>query len=414
DHESWGGELPHKKWVDDGTKVNPLFLYRTDGHIGFANSVALKFAGITKDTPDPEGGIIIRDENGEPTGTLIDNAMYLVSKLYPNPTDEKIDEMFDAGMTEALMNGVTQVHSVDMAVWDNLKIYNRAKAENRLKIRTYYFSHISKRHELAAMIARDGTGDDFLRFGGVKVMADGALGSGTAWFHEGYSDEPDNSGFPIWSMDELKVMVQESHDYGFQLAIHAIGDKANDEVLDIIEAVGAKNSRARIEHAQHVKKSTVKRFNELGVIAAVHPYHVYDDGRFAQKRIGSERVKEIYAFNSLFESGAKVTFGSDWFVAPLKPLMGIYVAVTRHTADGKNPDGWVPEEKVTVEQAVRAYTINGAYGGKQEDKLGSIEAGKLADIIVLSDNIFEIDPAEIKDTRVEMTIIGGEILYKAE
>ena len=414
DHMNWGGELPRKEWIDEATKDNPLFLGRTDGHTAFANSAALKFAGISKDTPDPAGGVIVRDDNGEPTGVLIDNAMYMVSKIYPTPTDEAIDAAFDAGIDEALRNGVTEVHSIDMTIWDNLSIFKKAKAENRLKIRTYYVSHISKRHELAEMIASEGKGDDFLRFGAVKIMSDGALGSGTAWFYDDFSDEPGNSGFPLLPMADVKVQAQEAHDYGFQLAIHAIGDKANDEILSIIDQIGAKDNRARIEHAQHVKTSTLGRFKELGVIAAVHPYHVYDDGRFAEKRIGKDRVKEIYTFNSFLESGAKVTFGSDWSVAPLKPLLGIYAATTRHTGDGNNPDGWNPDEKITVEQAVRAYTIDGAYGGHNENNTGSIEVGKLADIVVLSDNIFEIDPSEIINTRVEMTIIDGEVLYKAE
>lgn len=412
DHQSWGGTLPHKDWVDESTPNNPVMLYRTDGHIIFANSKALKIAGITKDTPDPDGGVIVRDDDGEPTGVLIDNAMYLVSKLYPALKDERIDATFDAGITHALENGVTQVHSMDMAVWDNLPIFKRAKKENRLKIRAYYVSHITKRHELSEMIASEGKGDDWLRYGGIKVMADGALGSGTAWLHDPFSDEPDNSGFPIYDMDELAVMLKESHDYGHQLVIHAIGDKANDEILRLVEEIGAKNSRVRIEHAQHLSPNSFDKFAELGVTAAAHPYHVYDDGRFAEGRIGKERLAGTYAFKSLFDAGVNVSFGSDWFVGPLKPLLGIYVAATRHTADGKNPDGWIPEQKITVEQAVKAYTINNAWIGNQEDVLGTIEAGKLADLVMISDNIFKIDPAMIKDTRVLMTIIDGKVAYQ--
>lgn len=413
DHQAWGGTLPHKNWVDENTANNPVMLYRTDGHTIFANSKALEIAGITKDTPDPDGGVIVRDDDGEPTGILIDNAMYLVSKLYPPLTDEKIDVTFDAGIAHALENGVTQVHSIDMAVWDNLPIFKRAKEEDRLKIRAYFVSHISKRHELAEMIASEGKGDNWLRYGGIKVMVDGALGSGTAWFHEPFSDEPDNSGFPIYNMDELAVMLKESHDYGHQLVIHGIGDKANDEILRIVEEIGAKNSRVRIEHAQHLSPSSFDKFAKLGVTAAAHPYHVYDDGRFAEGRIGKDRLTGIYAFKSLFDAGVNVSFGSDWFVGPLKPLLGIYVAATRHTADGKNPDGWIPEQKVTVEQAVKAYTINNAWIGNQEDLLGTIETGKLADLVMISDNIFEIEPEMIKDTRVLMTIIDGKVAYQA-
>lgn len=413
DHQAWGGTLPHKDWIDGATANNPLMLYRTDGHTIFANSKALELAGITKETQDPEGGVIVRDEDGEPTGVLLDNAMYLVSKILPAPTRQKIDFTFDAGVTHALENGVTQVHSIDMAVWDNLPIFKRAKEEGRLKIRTYYISHITKRHELAEMIANDGNGDDWLRFGGVKVMVDGALGSGTAWLHEPFSDEPANSGFPIYPMDELTSMLKESHDHGLQLVIHGIGDKANDEILRIVDEIGAKDSRVRIEHAQHLSPDAYEKFADLGVTAAAHPYHVYDDGRFAEGRLGKERLKGTYAFKSLFDAGATVSFGSDWFVGPLKPLLGIYVATTRHTADGLNPDGWIPEQKISVEQAVKAYTINNAWIGSQEDVLGTIEPGKLADLVIVSDNIFEIEPAKIKDTRVLMTMIDGKIMYRA-
>ncbi len=411
DHQAWGGILPHKDWVDEATANNPLMLYRTDGHTAFANSKALELAGITKETIDPEGGVIVRDDDGEPTGVLLDNAMYLVSKLYPPPTDAQIDFTFDTGIEHALENGVTQIHSISMNIWDNLPIFKRAYEEDRLKVRTYYISHISKRHELAEMIERDGKGDNWLRFGGVKVMVDGALGSGTAWFHEPFSDEPDNSGFPIYPMDELQNMLKESHDYGFQLAIHGIGDKANDEILRIVEEIGAKDNRARIEHAQHLSPDAFQKFADLGVTAAAHPYHVYDDGRFAEGRLGKERLAGTYAFKSLFDAGATVSFGSDWFVAPLKPLLGIYVATTRHTADGANPDGWIPEQKITVEQAVKAYTINNAWVGHQENILGTVEVGKLADLVMISENIFEIPPSDIKDSRVLMTIIDGEVAY---
>lgn len=414
DHESWEGVLPHKNWVDKYTKDNPIYLLRTDGHIAFVNSKALEFAGISKETPDPDGGVIVRDQNGEPTGVLIDNAMLLVSSLYPQPSARKIDDVFDAGIKEALENGVTQIHSMDMAVWDNLPIFKRATEDGRLQVRTYYYSHITKRHDLASMIKKEGYGDNMLRFGGIKVMVDGALGSGTAWLHEPYSDDPNNSGFPIRPMDELKIMLQESHDYGFQLAIHGIGDKANDEIFKLIEQIGASGSRPRIEHAQHLSPDAFKRFKELGVVAAAHPYHVVDDGRFAEKRLGKARLAGTYAFKSLLDAGAMVSFGSDWFVAPLKPLLGIYAATTRHTADGKNPDGWIPNEKISVEQAVKAYTINNAYGGNQEDDLGTIEVGKLADLVVISDNIFKINPEEIINSTVVMTMIGGQVLFQSE
>lgn len=410
DHEAWEGNLPQKDWIDEYTVNKPLFLLRTDGHMALANSAVLELAGVTKETPDPEGGTIVRDENGEPTGVLKDNAMNFVWAVIPALSKEQADRTFDAGIQEALENGVTQVHN--MSNWDNIEIFKRAKAEGRLKIRTYYFPHISNRHKLAEMIERDGKGDNWLRFGGVKELVDGSLGSTTAWFYDPYTDEPDTNGFPLMQMDVLKQSIQEAHDYGFQLAVHGIGDQTNDQIFKIFDEVGVSGHRARIEHAQHLTPDAIKKFAALGVVPSMQPYHAIDDGRWAEKRIGKERLTGTYAFKSLLDAKATLTFGSDWSVAPLEPLSGIYAAVTRRTIDGLNPDGWVPEEKITVEQAVKAYTINNAWAGNQEDILGTIEPGKLADLVVISDNIFEIAPEDIRNTHVLMTIIDGEVVYR--
>ncbi|MBT6036309.1 MAG: amidohydrolase [Kordiimonadaceae bacterium] len=409
DHELWGGELPHKDWIDDITGDNPLFLLRTDMHMAIANSATLKLAGVTKDTPDVEGGLIVRDENGEPTGVLKDNAMNYVWKIFPELTTEQADRTFDAGITEALENGVTQVHS--MGGFSSLDYFKKAKAEGRLKIRAYYLPHISYRHQLAELIEKEGKGDNWLRLGGVKELVDGSLGSTTAWFYEPYADEPDTNGFPLMQMDELKKSLEEAHAYGFQLAIHGIGDQTNDEILKLFEEIGAAGHRPRIEHAQHLTPSAIQKFAELGAVPSVQPYHAIDDGRWAEKRIGVERLSGTYPFKSLVDAGAMMTFGSDWSVGPLEPLSGIYAAVTRRTTDGANPDGWVPEQKISVEDAVKAYTYNNAWAGNQEDILGTIEPGKLADIVIISDNIFEIAPEEIINTKVMMTIVGGDVKY---
>lgn len=410
DHEMWGGQLPHKDWVDQHTQNNPLFLLRTDMHMAIANSVVLNLAGITKDTPSPEGGLIVRDANGDATGVLKDNAMNLVWKIFPKLTPEQTIRTFDAGIAEALENGVTQIHN--MSSWDNIEIFKNAKAEGRLKIRTYYFPHISNRHKLAKMIEQEGKGDKWLRFGGVKELVDGSLGTTTAWFYDPYTDEPDSTGFPLMQMDILKKSMEEAHAYGLQLAIHGIGDQTNDEILRIFEEIGAKGHRARIEHAQHLTPSAIKKFAELGVVASAQPYHAIDDGRWAEKRIGKDRLAGTYPFKSLFDAGATVTFGSDWSVAPLKPLLGIYAAVTRRTLDSKNPNGWVPAERISLQQAIKAYTINNAWAGNQEDDLGSLEVGKFADMVMLSDNIFKIAPKNINKTKVIMTIVGGQIMYQ--
>lgn len=411
DHEAWEGNLPHKDWIDEYTENKPLFLLRTDGHMAIANSAVLDLAGVTKDTPDPEGGLIVRDADGEPTGVLKDNAMNFVWAVIPALSEEQADRTFDAGIQEALENGVTQVHN--MSSWDNIEIFKRAKADGRLKIRAYYFPHISNRHKLAEMIERDGKGDNWLRFGGVKELVDGSLGSTTAWFYDPYTDEPDTNGFPLMQMDALKTSLEEAHAYGFQLAVHGIGDQTNDEILRLFDELGVKGHRARIEHAQHLTPDAITKFAELGVVPSVQPYHAIDDGRWAEKRIGAERLPGTYPFKSLMDAGATVTFGSDWSVAPLEPLTGIYAAVTRQTLDGLNPDGWVPQEKIAVEQAVKAYTVNNAWAGNQEDILGTIEPGKLADLVMISDNIFEIAPEKIRDTRVLMTVINGEVMYNA-
>jgi predicted amidohydrolase YtcJ len=413
DHEAWGGELPHKDWIDQVTEENPVFLIRTDGHMGIANSLVLKLVGIDKNTADPEGGLIVRDANGEPTGMLKDNAMQLVTAAMPQLSTEQQNRLFDAAVSEALKNGVTQVHHVDEreSQWRNIAIFEQAKAEGRLKIRAYYIPHISNRKRLAQRIKSKGKGDEWLRFGGVKQLVDGSLGSTTAWFYKPYDDARETSGFPLMPMDDLKKTIAEAHELGLQLVIHGIGDRTNDEILRIFDELNVSGSRPRIEHAQHLSVSAIKRFSELGVIASMHPYHAIDDGRWAEKRIGPERIKTTYAFKSLLDAGATLSFGSDWFVAPINPLAGIYAAVTRRTLDDKNPEGWVPQEKISVEDAIRAYTVNNAYSGFQEKELGSLEVGKLADLVILSDNLFEIAPQEIINTEVTLTMVGGEVMY---
>lgn len=411
DHEAWDGELPRRDWIDAHTERQPLFLMRTDGHMALANSFALELAGVTDDTPDPEGGLIVRDKSGVATGVLKDKAMDAVLNVIPAISQEQADRTFDAGIAEALQNGVTQIHN--MSNWDNIAIFERAKAAGRLKIRTYYFPHISFRHKLAKRIEETGKGDEWLRFGGVKELVDGSLGSTTAWFYDPYTDQPDTRGFPLMKMEALKQSLEESHAYGLQLAVHGIGDQTNDEILKLFAKIGVKGRRPRIEHAQHLTAGAIERFAELGVVPSMHPYHAIDDGRWAEKRIGAARLKGTYAFKSLLDANAKLSFGSDWSVAPLNPLSGIYAAVTRRTLDGKNPRGWVPQQKISVEQAVIAYTVNNAWVGYQEDDLGTIEAGKMADLVILDENIFDIAPEKIIDTKIALTMIGGNVMYRS-
>ncbi|SDE26580.1 amidohydrolase [Kordiimonas lacus] len=417
DHELWGGELPDRAWIDEVTGDVPVSVNRLDGHMVLANSKALELAGIDATTPDPEGGVIVRDADGRPTGVLKDAAMFMMDKAVPKPSDARMEEVFKMGMAYAAKMGVTQVH--DMAYnYRSLETYRRLKDRDELALRIYAFTPLEEWQRMQGYVAEHGRGDDMLRWGGLKGFVDGALGSTTAWMYEPYADAPETSGFPLLSMNELQNRVFGGAQAGLHVTVHGIGFQANDKLLDIFENVAARVDRTdlrfRIEHAQHLSESAIKRFSELDVTASMHPYHLIDDGRWAVKRLGEDRLKGTYAIGSLMRAGGRVTFGSDWPVAPLDPIMGIYAAVTRQTLDGANPDGWIPDEKISVLEALRAYTVNNAYAGYQEDKLGLIKPGYLADFVVLSDNLFAIDPVAIKDVSVLRTAIGGVDRYRAE
>ncbi|HWP43012.1 MAG TPA: amidohydrolase [Blastocatellia bacterium] len=418
DHELWpGGPLPTKELIDAHTPNNPVFVSRLDGHMALANSVALRLAKVTKETKDPPGGTIVRDpRTGEPTGILKDNAMGLVGSLIPDPTDSEYDEALKASLAEAARNGVTSIQ--DITSWRHYETYKRWRRDNRLTVRVYARTPMSQWKRQADLVAREGAGDGWLRLGGLKAFMDGSLGSTTALFFEPYADVPSTSGLMVDDNipeGKLKENIKAADKAGLQCSVHAIGDKANKLLLDYFEEAarenGPRDRRFRIEHAQHISRADIPRFARLGVIASMQPYHAIDDGRWAEKRIGPARIKTTYAFRSLLDSGATVVFGSDWYVAPLSPILGIHGAVTRQTIDGKNPGGWVPEQKVTVEEAVRAYTSSCAYAEFAEREKGSLETGKLADIVVLSEDIFRTAPADIKKTRVLYTIVGGRIVY---
>ena len=414
DHELWdGAPLPRREWIDSLTADVPVFVSRLDGHMALANSRALELAGVTRDTPDPEGGTIVRDAEGDPTGVLKDEAMALVSRLIPAASNAERDEAFRRAQTHALANGVTMIH--DMGGWDDLETYRRARAAGDLHMRIYSFVPLSTWQALREYVDRNGRGDAMLKWGGLKGFVDGSLGSTTAWFHAPFSDEPGTSGLVVTDTTLLREWIRSADAARLHVAVHAIGDRANDWLLDVFENVAAANEprdrRFRIEHAQHLSPSALARFRTQGVLPSMQPYHAIDDGRWAEKRIGAERIKRTYAFRSLLVADATLMFGSDWTVAPLSPLAGIHAAVTRRTIDGRNPQGWVPEQKVTVEEAVTAYTRSNAYGAFMEDRLGTVEKGKLADLVVLSEDIFSIDPARIADVRVDYTIVGGRIRY---
>lgn len=421
DHEAWGGELPRRDWIDAVTPDNPVFVNRLDGHMALANSRALELAGVTKDTKDPDGGLIVRDpprageQTGEPTGILKDEAMALVNRVQPAPSEAEQDEALERALKHAASQGLTQVHH--MGTWDDLAVFRRAGARGALPLRVYAFVPLDTWPRLAELVRREGRGDDRLRWGGLKGFVDGSLGSTTAWFHDPYTDAPNTSGLVVTDPARLASDIRKADAAGLQVAVHAIGDRANDWLLDTFAHVetanGPKDRRFRIEHAQHLSRAALSRFAALDVIPSMQPYHAIDDGRWAGKRIGPERIRTTYAFRSLLDGKARLAFGSDWTVAPISPLEGIYAAVTRRTLDDRNPGGWVPDQKITVEEALRAYTAGGAWAGFQEDRLGTLEHGRLADFVALAADPFQVAPEEIRNVRVLRTVVGGRDIYTA-
>ena len=416
DHELWpGAPLPRREWIDAATPDHPVSVNRLDGHMVLANSKALQLAGITRSTPNPAGGTIVRDaRTGEPTGVLKDAAIGLLSRVIPAPSAAEQDEAFTRAQAHALSLGVTMVH--DMGDWSSLETYRRAEAANALRMRIYSLVPLDTWPRLQHLMEREGRGGSRLSWGGLKAFVDGSLGSTTAWFYEPYLDEPGTSGLITTDTSQLRQWILDADRARLHVVVHAIGDRANDWLLDTyaatIERNGPRDRRFRIEHAQHLSRTAIPRFAQLGVIPSMQPYHAIDDGRWAAKRIGPERIKTTYAFRSLLDNDARLMFGSDWTVAPLDPLLGIYAAVTRQTIDGKNPGGWVPEEKITVEEAIRVYTRNNAYGAFREDDLGTLDVDKRADLVVLSQDIRKIDPALIPKARVDYTVVAGRVVYR--
>lgn len=414
DDQLWGGELPRRDWIDAATPDTPVAVARLDLHMLLVNTRALELAGVTRDTPDPVGGVIERDADGELTGIFKDNAMALIERAIPTRSDAEIDAVIRDGVAHGLSKGVTQAHvtALDWVTHDALR---RLRARGETGMRFYSFVPLADWEQLAALVAMEGRGDDWVRWGGVKGLVDGSLGSRTALFHEPYADAPDEHGVRVDSLADLHQWIAAADAAGLQVTTHAIGDLANDDLLDIYKNVAAANGpcdrRFRIEHAQHLRPSSIPRFAEQDVIASVQPYHAIDDGRWAVNRIGPERLNGTYAFRSLLDAGVRVAFGSDWPVAPLDPLTGIHAAITRATIDGANPDGWLPEEKVTRQEALRAYTSGGAYAGFQEDRLGVIAPGYLADLVVLDTDLASAPAEAIKNANVLRTYVQGTQRY---
>jgi predicted amidohydrolase YtcJ len=416
DHTLWGGELPDRQWIDRVTPNNPVWINRLDGHMALANSVAMEEAGVDQDVEDVDGGQIVRDEAGRPTGVFKDDAMALIEDAIPEGTlREKLDATV-AAMEYLAERGVTAVHH--MGTWQDLEVFRLAHRRGLLKTRIYACTPLAQWKRLAREMETWGRGDDWLQIGGLKGYVDGSLGSHTAAFLRPFNDAPGDRGLLVNTAEDLEAWTAAADRAGLQVAVHAIGDRAIRLQLDVFERVaqmnGPRDRRFRIEHAQHIAPQDIPRFAGLGVIPSMQPYHAIDDGRWAERVIGPDRSQTTYAFRSLIDSGSRPAFGSDWYVAPATPMEGIYAAVTRRTLDGAHPGGWVPNQKISVEESLRAYTIDAAYAAFNEKRLGSLQPGKLADMVIVGRDLFEMPPEEINRVPIETTIVGGKVIYRRD
>jgi predicted amidohydrolase YtcJ len=420
DETKWSpAKLPTRQDIDAVTPDNPVAIDRYDGHMLLANSKALALAGITAKTADPPGGVIVRDARGEPTGALKDAATELLQKAEPPLNFAQRRRAIEAALRESAMRGVTSVQDMSLDYGD-LAVYSQLQAEDKLTVRVYGAPLIAGVEDQAKLGLGHAFGSPSLRIGALKMFADGSLGSRTAYFTQPYTDEPGNRGLlfsdmlPLIKAGERLMRADAAN---LQVCTHAIGDAAIKTALDLYQAVdksdGRKDRRWRIEHAQHMAEADFDRFAQLQVIASVQPYQAIDDGRWAEARIGHDRASRTYAFRTFMQHGVRLAFGTDWPVAPLDPILTLYAAVTRATLDGKYPEGWFPEQKLSIQDAIAAYTIGSAYAEFQEHVKGSIEPGKLADMVLLSQDVLKIAPAAIRDTHVLKTFLGGVEIYDA-
>jgi predicted amidohydrolase YtcJ len=407
--------MPTREMIDSLTPDTPVFVSRYDGD----NSVALRLGGITSNTPDPPGGTTVHDALGSPIGALKDAAMDSIDKVMPPLSHDQRINVVKRALAYAVSLGVTSVQHMNPD-YEDIAAYSELLQRGELTIRIYAAPLIPYVDDQVKIGIRHSFGGPFLRFGAVKAYADGSLGCGTAYFYEPFLNQGSNRGLLSDEMHPISLMrdrVMRADAAGLQICTHAIGDEGISTILDlyadVIKAHGETDRRFRIEHAQHMAAKDFDRFAQLRVIASVQPYHAIDDGRFAESHIGHDRSSRTYAFRTFLDHGVRLAFGTDWEVAPLDPMLGVYAAVTRATLDGKNPNGWFPEQKLTVAEAVEAYTMGSAYAEFQEKEKGSITPGKLADMVLLSDDILSIDPTKIRDTKVLKTIVGGKLVWDA-
>jgi predicted amidohydrolase YtcJ len=427
DHQRWTpAVVPNHELIDAVTPDNPVFVWRLDGHMALANALAMKLAGLDRNTKDIPGGEIVRDKEGNPTGILKDEATSLVERVMPPLSARELDAALTAAIHESASHGVTSVQNM----WDGpadqysamkFREFQKFARAGTLTVRIYNATPLRDWRELATTGVQAAFGSVLLRMGNLKSFADGALGSETAWMDAPFSDRPGYSGLAsadLMDSSGMYTSIQGADQAGLQISVHAIGDHAIHTVLDLFERAahedGPADRRFRIEHVQHLRPEDAGRFAPLGVIASMQPYHAIDDGRWAEKELGPERIQSSYAWRLLLDHGAVLAFGSDWPVAPLDPLLGIYAAATRRTLDDKNPQGWVPQQRITVAEAVHAYTVGSAFAEHQEQNKGSLEPGKLADLVVLTDDIFRIATTDLDKVRVYMTVFDGSVIYQQD
>jgi predicted amidohydrolase YtcJ len=416
DHTLFPGQKwPTKADLDKVAPANAVVIRRVDGHSVWVNGEALRQSGITKDTKSPFGGEIAKDPaTGEPTGILKESASGLLKVKRPSKPFSIKDDI-ERGLAYAAKLGLTGIHT--SASLQELEIYKQIKDEGKLTLRVYAWLPIDDLDRYIKLGIKQGQGDDMVRVGFEKVFIDGSLGSGTALMFEPFADDPTKAGLSQYKEEAFYALIEKAHQNGYQTGTHAIGDKGVNWVLNAVERAqkkfGAKALRHRIEHAQIVIPSDVKRFKQLGVIASMQPTHCTTDMRFCEIRIGKERSKNAYIWKTLLDAGAQLAFGTDWPVEPLDPMRGLYSAVTRKNIEGGFPEGgWFPEQRLTMTESVRLYTLGAAYASFEEKAKGSIEPGKLADFTVLSKDIFRVDPKDVLTTEALYTILGGKIVYQ--
>jgi predicted amidohydrolase YtcJ len=419
DDQRWTpAQLPTRELIDDATNGTPVFVVRYDGHMGLANSAALGRAGVTAETPDPPGGAVVRDARGFPTGVFKDAAMDYITRVIPKMTADQRLRAVKRALGHAASLGVTSVQDMNPS-YDDVSVYADLANRGELTARIYAAPMETGWYDQAKLGIHRSFGSPWLRLGAVKGYADGSLGSTTAYFFQPYLDAPATRGLlsdEMQDVDQMRTRLMAADHARLQLCIHAIGDAGISQILDlfgdIVRSNGERDRRFRIEHAQHIAPKDFDRFAQLKVIASVQPYHAIDDGRWAERRIGAERIKTTYAFRTLIDKGVRLAFGTDWSVAPLNPMLTLHAATTRATLDGQHPDGWVPEQKITIQEAMVAYTSGAAFAEFQEAEKGTIARGKLADLVILSDDVFSIPAARIKDARVLTTVVGGKVVHQ--